>query len=190
MKRLLHKKNIILPVIVIAAAVFFVSITLMDTWYRAKDDVGMMIADEVIELRDIFHRIHATCVIIDFDNQKNLINFLNVEKFSGSEVGPMNLAHPEKWEGPYLKDNPTMQHIVYQVISTKKGYFITAGDGVQLPNKKIMGKDILLDKKTDIEAMIHDEDQLMYKDRPLAVRLDIGAPSNIQFFLNDDSPDA
>jgi len=30
-------------------------------------------------------------------------------------------------------------------------------------------------------------DALMYKDRPLAARLDIGAPSNIQFFLNDDS---
>ena len=63
----------------------------------------MMIAQEVVQLRDIFHRIHKTCVIIDFDEQKNHINFLNVEKFTGSEVGPMNLAHPEKWEGPYLE---------------------------------------------------------------------------------------
>jgi hypothetical protein len=189
MKRLLHK-NYILPVIVIAGIAFFISTTLMDTWYRAKDDVGMMIADAVVELRDTFHRIHTTCAIIDFDEQKNHINFLNVEKFTGSEVGPMNLAHPEKWQGPYLKENPTMQHIAYQVVSTKKGYFITPGDGVKLPNSKIVGKDIILDKKSNIEAMMSNAEQLMYKDRPLAARLDIGAPSNIQFFLNDDSPDA
>jgi hypothetical protein len=129
-------------------------------------------------------------VIIDFDNQKNSINFLNVAKFTGSEVGPMNLAHPEKWEGPYLQDNPTMQHIAYQVVSTKKGYFITPGEGVKLPNNKIVGKDIVLDKKANIEAMMIDADALMYKDRSLAAALELGAPSNIQFFLNDDSPDA
>jgi hypothetical protein len=181
--------NYVLPVVVIAAIAFFMSITFMDTWYRAKDDVGMMIAQEVVQLRDIFHRIHKTCVIIDFDEQKNHINFLNVEKFTGSEVGPMNLAHPEKWEGPYLKENPTMKHIAYQVVSTKKGYFVTPGDGVKLPNKKIVGKDIVLDQKADIEAMMQDSAQLMYKDRPLAARLELGAPSNIQFFLNDDSPE-
>ena len=59
----------------------------MDTWYRAKDDAGLMMAAEVVQLRDIFHRIHKTCQIIDFDNQKNSIDFLNVEKFAGSEVG-------------------------------------------------------------------------------------------------------
>jgi hypothetical protein len=179
----------LLPAVVIATA-FFIGMTLVNTLYRAKDDAGMMMADAVIELHDTFRRIHTTCGIIDFDDQKNSINFLNVEKFSGSEVGPMNLAHPEKWEGPYLQENPTMQHIAYQVVSTKKGYFITPGDGVKLPNNKIVGKDIVLDKKADIDGMVSNADALMYKDRPLAARLDIGAPSNIQFFLNDDSPDA
>ncbi len=179
----------LLPAVVITAA-FFVGMTLVNTLYRAKDDAGMMMADAVIELRDTFRRIHKTCVIIDFDNQKNSINFLNVEKFTGSEVGPMNLAHPEKWQGPYLQENPTMQHIAYQVVSTQKGYFITPGDGVKLPNNKIVGKDIVLDKKADIEAMMINPELLMYKDRPLAAALELGAPSNIQFFLNDDSPDA
>lgn len=179
----------LLPAVVVAIVVFM-GMTFVNTRYRAKDDSGMMMADAVVELRDMFHRIHKTCVIIDFDNQKNSINFLNVEKFTGSEVGPMNLAHPEKWEGPYLKDNPTMQHIAYQVVSTKKGYFITPGDSVRLPNNKIVGKDIVLDKKADIDAMMLNSDQLMYKDRPLAARLEFGAPSNIQFFLNDDSPEA
>ena len=83
-----------------------------------------------------------------------------------------------------------MQHIPYQVVSTKKGYFVTPGDGVKLPNKKVIGKDIVLDQKADIEAMMLNADQLLYKIDRLAARLELGAPSNVQFFLNDESPDA
>lgn len=183
-------RNYFLPIAVVVGIVFFIGITFMDTVYRAKDDAGMMMTNEVIRLRDVFHRIHKTCVIIDFDAQKNPINFLNVEKFTGSEVGPMNLVHPEKWEGPYLKENPTMFHIAYQVVSTKKGYFVTPGDGVELPNKKVIGKDIILDQKANIDAMMANPQELMYKDRPLAARLELGSPANIQFFLNDDSDEA
>ena len=178
-----------LPLVVVAAIVFFVGIGLLNTFYQAKDDAGMMIAQEVAQLRDIFHRIHKTCVIIDFDAQKNPINFLNVVKFVGSEVGPMNLVHPDKWEGPYLQDNPTLYHIEYQVVSTKKGYFITPGDGVTLPNKKVVGKDIILDQKANIDAMMTDPQLLEYKDQPLAARLNLGMPTNMQFFLNDDDSD-
>ncbi len=184
------KKHYLLSIIVIAGIIFFIGITFVDTWYRAKDDAGLMMAAEVIQLRDIFHRIHKTCQIIDFDNQKNSIDFLNVEKFAGSEVGPMNLVHPEKWEGPYLKENPTMYHIAYQVVSTKKGYYITPGDGVKLPNKKVVGTDIILDQKANIDALMANPEGLMYKDRPLAARLELGTPMNMQFFMNDESDEA
>lgn len=187
MKRI---KSYFLPIAVVTGIIIFIGITFMDTWYRAKDDAGMMMAAEVIRLRDIFHRIHKTCEIIDFDEQKNPINFLNVEKFAGSEVGPMNLVYPEKWEGPYLKENPTMYHIAYQVVSTKKGYYITPGDGVKLPNKKVVGKDIVFDKKANIDAMMSNSEELMYKDKPLATRLELGTPANIQFFMNDESDEA
>lgn len=175
-----------LPLIVGAGIVFFVAITFMDTIYHAKNDAGMMIARDVVKLRDIFHRIHKTCTIIDFDAQKNPINFLNVTKFSGSEVGPMNLVHPDKWEGPYLEENPTMYHIAYQVVSTKKGYFVTPGDGVTLPNKKVIGRDIILDQKAKIDDMMTDPQMLMYNSKPLAARLELGTPTNMQFFLNED----
>ena len=178
--------NYFLPLVVGVGIVFFIGISFIDTLYRAKDDEGIMIAKDVVQLRDILHRIHKTCIIIDFDAQKNPINFLNVAQFVGSEVGPMNLVHPEKWEGPYLKENPTMYQIAYQVVSTKKGYFVTPGDGVQLPNKKIVGKDIILDQKANIEAMMADPEMLQYKDKPLAARLELGTPTNIQFFLNED----
>jgi hypothetical protein len=184
------KSHYFLAIAVIIGIIFFIGITFFDTMYRVKDDAGMMIASEVITLRDIFHRIHKTCTIIDFDAQKNPINFLNVEKFTGSEVGPMNLVHPEKWEGPYLKENPTLYHIAYQVVSTKKGYFVAPGDGVELPNKKVIGRDIILDQKANIDAMMVNPEELLYKGRPLAARLELGAPTNIQFFLNDDSDEA
>ena len=179
-----------LPIAVITGIIFFIGITFFDTWYRAKDNPALMIAAEVIRLRDIFHRIHKTCTIIDFDAQKNPINFLNVEKFTGSEVGPMNLVYPDKWEGPYLQDNPTLYKIAYQVVSTKKGYYITPGDGVKLPNNKIIGTDIILDQKANIDKMMVNEEELMYKDKPLAARLELGTPANIQFFMNDDSSEA
>jgi hypothetical protein len=187
MKRI--KYHYFLPIIVGIGIVFFVGITFFDTIYRSKNDAGIMIAQTVVQLRDIFHRIHKTCVIIDFDNQQNSINFLNVAKFTGSEVGPMNLVHPDKWEGPYLPDNPTLYHIAYQVVSTKKGYYVTPGNGVTLPNKKVIGKDIILDQKADIDAMILNPQELLYKDKPLAARLDLGSSMNMQFFLNDDAVD-
>jgi hypothetical protein len=186
----MRKKNYYFPIAVIIGIIFFVGITFFDTRYRAKDDAGLMIAAEVITLRDIFHRIHKTCTIVDFDAQKNPINFLNVEKFTGSEVGPMNLVYPDKWEGPYLKENPTLYHIAYQVVSTKKGYYVTPGDGVTLPNGKIIGKDIILDQKANVSKMMSNDQELLYNDRPLAVRLELGTPANIQFFMNDDSDEA
>lgn len=185
MKRI-KKYYLPLAVVVIAGAMFFSGLSVVDIFYRIKDDAGMIIAQDVILLRDAFHRIHKDCIIVDFDAHKNPINFLNVEKFTGSEVGPMNLVHPEKWNGPYLPVNPTMYHIAYQVISTKKGYFVTPGDGVVLPNKKVVGTDIVLDKKSDIAKMMRDPESLLYKGNPLAARLDIGTPTNLRFFLNDD----
>src|SRR5690348_6473169 len=105
--------------IAVIVLVFVLALSLIDTLYRSKDDAGMIMADHIAELKTTFEKIHHDCGIIDFDAQKNPINFLNVTQFVGSEVGPMNLVHPEKWQGPYMKDNPTIYHIAYQVVSTK-----------------------------------------------------------------------
>ena len=60
-----------------------------------------------------------------------------------------------------------------------------------MPNKKVVGKDIILDQKADVDAMMLSTDALLYKEKPLAARLDLGTSMNMQFFLNDDdSPDA
>jgi len=39
-------------------------------------------------------------------------------------VGPMNLAYPENWQGPYMVQHPTYGGIDYQIVRTDAGYFI------------------------------------------------------------------
>ena len=42
-----------------------------------------------------------------------------------------------------------------------------------MPNGKIVGKDLILDEDADIEAMMHDEEQLSYKNKPLAAKITV-----------------
>ena len=79
-----------------------------------------------------------------------------------------------------------MYHIAYQIVSTRNGYFITPGDGVILPNKKVIGKDIIFDKNADIQKMMEDPHTLLYKDKPLAAHLDLGSSGTVRFFLNEN----
>lgn len=181
-----HTKKYGMLLAVIAIIIGGLSIGLFDTFFRSKIDEGMIIAHDIAHLQEIFSKIHKDCVIIDFDAQKNPINFLNVKAFSGSEVGPMNVTYPEKWQGPYMEDNPTMHGIAYQVVSTTNGYFITPGDGIKLPNNKTIGTDIVLDSKANVAAMMADEKALLYKDQPLAARLNLGTSPKVQFFLDDE----
>ena len=147
-------KPYILPILTVTLVGLFVSMSYFSFKSSSKQLNIAIMSEDINNLKNIFNRIQATCRIIDFDAQKNIINFLNVGNFEGSEVGPMNLAYPDKWEGPYVDDNPTMQTLEYQVVKTKKGYFITPGDGVELPNGKIIGKDIPLTENTDIEQLM------------------------------------
>jgi len=144
-------------------------------YFKSKRNTGYIIADDVAQLTTILENINKTCKIIDFDYQQNWINFLNVGSFEGSEVGTMNLAYPQKWEGPYLKDNPTMQEKEYMVVNTNKGYFVTPGNGVKLPKGDIIGKDIKLDESADIMQLIMDG-TLKYRGKALAAPLDLSSP--------------
>lgn len=138
-------------------------------WHQAKMYNDMIIADDVAQLASILNTIDKECGIVNFEHQKNNIDFLNVIAFEGSEVGPMNLKYPKKWKGAYLKDNPTIQEKYYQVVHTKKGYFVVPGDGVELSSGKVIGKDIIFDESADIPAMI--SQGLSFKSHPLAVQI-------------------
>jgi hypothetical protein len=130
-----------------------------------------MVADHITQLETIFKKINSTAGIVDFDHQKNYIDFLNVKSFDGSQIGSMNLAQPDKWQGPYVKENLTMQEQNYQIVRTHKGYFIVPGEGVKLSSGKIIGKDIIFAENTDIPALIADGNELNFQGRPLAAQV-------------------
>ncbi len=163
-----------IPLSVVIIGCIFAVITVFNFRYRAQETAGLMMADDIQRLVGIFQQIDRECGIIDFDYQKNRINFLNVKSFVGSEVGPMNLKHPEKWRGPYLMDNPTMQEKEYLIVRTHEGYFVTPGEGVRVPSGKVIGKDIMLSENTDIGAMMLDPKTLNYDGKALAAELLLG----------------
>ena len=164
-----HQLYTIVGVIVGAA---FIGLSRKDMVYRWYQVTARDITQDLNTLQVVFNKINKSCVISGFDNVKNQINFLTVKAFVGSEVGSMNLEKPSGWQGPYMQDNLTVQGKEYQVVHAKDGYFILPGDGVILPTRKVMGKDINVDETTEVQPLLATE--LMYKDKPLAVKLNIG----------------
>ena len=168
-------RNTLISIIVIAIlGILFVASMFM-YWYQVRIDTNELISQQVMQLQQIFKKIDDAAGIVDFDHQKSYIDFLNVGSFSGSEVGAMNLRNPKKWQGPYLKENPTIQEQNYQIVRTKKGFFIVPGDGVVLSNGKIIGKDIIFDENADIPAMMSDPTMLNFQNKALAAPLQMSA---------------
>jgi hypothetical protein len=158
--------NISARFIGVGTALFFVvliGISAFVWWRQESAWQDQVIHEHIATLHEIFVRIDTDCKIISFEHQKNYIDFLTVVKFVGSEVGSMNLAHPEKWQGPYLNDNPTFQEKYYQIVRTHKGYYIVPGEGVELSNGKVIGKDIIFNEDADIQAMMQEEHALKSK---------------------------
>lgn len=160
-------KNIQTKIVAIIFVMLFCG-TVAFFWFKAVYDIDSVIANDILLLAEKLEQIHADCEIISFEHQKNFIDFLNVISFEGSEVGPLNLTYPKNWKGPYLKDNPTIQEIYYQVVKTKYGYFVVPGPNVRLSSGLVIGKDIIFDEDADIEKMIVDGQLRSRKGRPLA----------------------
>lgn len=178
-----NRTSIIIIGVIFLACIIFV----VDGLYRSRADVGYLIAEDVAALVGILKRIDESCHVISFDYQKNRINFLQIKKdgFVGSEVGSMNLAYPDKWDGPYMQQNPKISRQEYMIVYTRKGYFVTPGIGVRLPNGKIVGKDLKVDENADIAAMLKDENGFLFKGRALAAPLDFKRASFATSLLDD-----
>ncbi len=147
----------------------FVSVKFLSQARLANDE---LIAEHIVQLDDIFKRINETCTIIGFRHKKDYIDFLNVKSFAGSVVGSMNLAEPAKWQGPYVHESLTIGGKEYQIVATKKGFYIVPGDGVRLANGKILGKTLHINYRTDIEALMRDPKALLSDDKPLAAHIE------------------
>ncbi|MBD3273431.1 hypothetical protein GF385_03730 [Candidatus Dependentiae bacterium] len=140
--------------------------------YREKPYfVTSVIANDIRIIVNALNKIDRECSILSIENQRNYIDFLNVIKFTGSEVGCLNLAYPEKWQGPYVKDNPTMQGKLYEIIKNKEGVYVVPGVGVKLPNGFKVGKDFELSFDSSVDEMLKDGGFLNYKGLYLAAKL-------------------
>jgi hypothetical protein len=163
----------LVPILAITLFCIFVVIAIFNTFVTTKDYEFEIIERDITKLVDAFHQIEKDCKIYTVEGALNSINFLNVKSFVGSQIGPINLKHPDRWQGPYMDRNPSIQGIEYLLVRTKKGYFVTPGQGVKLPNGKVVGKDIKLDEESDIEAMMKDEKQFRYRGKSLAAPIKI-----------------
>jgi hypothetical protein len=148
---------------------------LFEFGYTRRQRAAKKIVQDITELSALLHAIDTTCGIVKFASQKTQIDFLVAGKLVGSEISGMHLARPEKWQGPYLDANPTMQGIEYQIVHTKDGYFITPGDGVLMPNAKRVGIDVETNYSANIPLLSKINRGFGYDDMSFVSPLDINA---------------
>ena len=173
MKRFAHLKRPWFPLVSIGLIAILISLVITNTfWYMGTDSVQKIMAD-LDTLASVFQKIHQDCSILSVERGKVPINFLNIKKagFVGNKIGPLTLAHPEKWNGPYLMRTPQVQGKNYQIVWTLDGYYIVPGDGVKLPNKKIMGVDIVINASTHMKKLVQSTGSLQYRGKALAISL-------------------
>ncbi|MFA5998540.1 MAG: hypothetical protein WC747_00770 [Candidatus Babeliales bacterium] len=153
-------KSKFLPTVsmLIFGLLFIASISIY--WRYGTQSTDTIIHQDVMMLQKIFKQIHNDCSIVSFAHSKNNIDFLTVKQFVGPEVGAMSLGFSSQWKGPYLKENPTINQQVYQILQTKTGCFIVPGDGVVLSNGKKIGVDFVLDENSDMDEMMQNPECL------------------------------
>lgn len=175
-KRVWHESLMPVHWSVVLTVILFVLLIGTAVWrfkYAPDSKVEAYIVQDLTTLATVFKKIDNECTIIGIKHQRDYIDFLNVISFVGSEIGPINLAYPDKWKGPYLKENPTIQGKLYQIIHTHQGYFIAPGDGVTLSNGKTVGKDILFDENADLKNLSCQAGALSFEGKPLVVALPV-----------------
>ncbi len=115
--------------------------------------------------------IDKDCNILSIVSERAYVDFLNIEKFSGSMVGSLNLAYPAKWKGPYLRRNPTLQGLFYEIIKTRSGVYLVPGHGVKLPNGMVVGRNFEVTYDAPIEKLLQSGGALNYKGEALARKI-------------------
>lgn len=153
----------------------FLAILMLIFVFRVFSDrtqiLTAVIREDLAMIESILSQIDKECNILDIRRHSAMIDFLTVEKFTGSVVGPLNLARPQNWKGPFLSQNPAIQQKFYEIIQAKDGYFVVPGEGAELPNGLVMGQDVVIDGDTLVEPMLQVGGPLWYKDQACAARL-------------------
>ena len=123
-------------------------------------------------LARVLHVIDESCSILSVKYDHTKIDFLNTVAFEGSEIGGLNLAYPRQWKKSFLKDNPTVEGIEYELVRAKDGFYVMPGQGLRLPNDLVMGKDIIIDRSVAVMPLLKEGGPLFYQNMPLAKKID------------------
>jgi hypothetical protein len=180
----LRRNAFALGTIALFALLFLTAIA--NLLYESKHFVDELMVQDIEKLAQTFSAIDERCAIVTFEHQKNYIDFLNVKKFAGTNVGAMSLMFPDQWKGPYYKDTPSVFGNPYLIVRTRHGYFITPPEGTRLSSGKIVGKDIPLDERANLETA--SRTVLSYKGRPLARKISMSGTTGpmTQLILPDE----
>ena len=140
-------------------------------FYSRPYSVASVIEDDIKVISLALKRIDKECNILSIEEDYNEINFLTVKSFDTSRVGPLSLAYPKKWNGPYVSVTPTIQDKSYELVKAGDGVFVMPGQGVHLPNGLVVGKDFVVDKNTKVASLLQKGGPLTYKDKQFAMKL-------------------
>lgn len=144
---------------------------MMRIFYTRPYIVSSIIEDDVKMITLALEKIDNECNILSVEDDHNEIDFLNIKSFSGSKVGPLSLAYPKKWRGPYLSINPTIQDQSYEIVRAQDGFYVIPGQGVRLPNGFVIGKDFSVNKSVNVENLLRDGGPLRYEGKRFASKL-------------------
>jgi len=159
------------PVISTLFLSLIVTVFVIRVFYSRPRIVAAIIEDDIKLITLALEKIDARCNILTIEDTHNEIDFLNTKSFSGSQVGPISLAYPKKWEGPYLRISPTLQEKFYEIVKAKDGVFVMPGRGVRLPNGLVVGKDFNVDREAEVLKLAGKGGPLSYEDKKFASKL-------------------
>lgn len=149
--------------------IFLLVMTLvLRLFYSRPQMVASIIEDDINQITLMLKRIDVKCNILSINKDRSDVDFLNIKSFSGSQVGPLNLAYPDKWEGPYLRVNPSIKGKYYEIVKVKDGIFVIPGRGVKLPNGLTIGKDFDISKENVMSFFVKAGGMLTYRGRRFA----------------------
>jgi hypothetical protein len=159
----------ILASLTISAMIVFFIVSFI---YDRKNFPVLKIQRDIEQICVVLRKIDESCNIISTDSDVVNIDFLTVENFTGSEVGGLNLAYPEKWSGPYLSATPSVQGKPYILVKVGKDYFVMPGYGVKLPNGFTVGKDFDPVKTKNFPELLKKGAALNFDGAALAKKVD------------------
>lgn len=147
------------------------AVFLIKVWYQKGEVATSALAQDLLTIERILNKIDKDCNILSIRPTGAIVDFLTVKSFTGSMVGPLNLAYSKKWQGPYVERIPSFRGVAYEIVHVADGYFVVPGNGVKLPNGVVIGNDIIFTHTMTLQNELKSGGKLYYKNERFAIPL-------------------